>query len=189
MCPADAIELDYKFPTSDDPTIASDINVDKDKCVYCLVCKKACPVDAIKAVCRICSYGDYDIKAEDSEIVGNSNIDEETCVNCGWCEDICPVDAAKVTKPFEGTIDIDEETCQGCETCVMACPCNALSFPESAESGDVEEMLHVDEKYCIYCGACEKACPVNAIDVKRTNIHSTPIKSKSWEKAFESVKD
>jgi 4Fe-4S ferredoxin len=99
------------------------------------------------------------------------------------------VDAAKVTKPFEGTIDIDEETCQGCETCVMACPCNALSFPESAESGDVEEMLHVDEKYCIYCGACEKACPVNAIDVKRTNIHSTPIKSKSWEKAFESVKD
>jgi len=71
----------------------------------------------------------------------------------------------------------------------MVCPCNVLSFPESSESGSKPEKLHKDEKYCIYCGACEKSCPVDAIKVTRTNINSTPIKSKSWQKAFDSVKN
>jgi len=145
-------------------------------------------VDAITAACRQCSYGEYDLKAEDSEITGSTFIDEDLCVDCGWCEEICPVDAAKVEKAFEGTITVDQEKCQGCETCVMICPCNALSFPKSEESGGKPEKLHAEEKYCIFCGACEKACPNEAITVERTGIKSTPIKSKSWKTAFESVK-
>lgn len=189
MCPADAITMEHKEPTSDSPTVSADINVNKDKCVYCLVCKKACPVDAIKASCRICSYGDYDLNPVEFETIGSSFIDDELCVECGWCQEICPVDAATVEKAFEGTITYDAETCQGCETCVKVCPCNVLSFPQSAESGDKPDKLHIDEKYCIYCGACAESCAVDAITVKRTGIKTTPIKSKSWEKAYESIKN
>lgn len=34
MCPADAITLSHQIPTSADPSVSSDIVVDKDKCVY-----------------------------------------------------------------------------------------------------------------------------------------------------------
>ena len=155
---------------------------------YCLICKKACPVDAIKAVCRSCSYGEYDLKPEDSEIKGSSFIDEDACVNCGWCEEICPVDAAKVKKAFEGELDIDLEKCEACGACVDICPCNVLSFPESTKPGEIVEKLKKDETFCIYCGACENVCPVEAIGVKRTDVDFTPTKSKSWKKQLESLK-
>jgi 4Fe-4S ferredoxin len=188
MCPADAITMEHKLPTSDDPTVSSDIIVDKDKCVYCLICKKSCPVDAIKAACRSCSYGEYDLNPEDAETTGASFIDQETCVNCGWCQEICPVDAATVVKPFEGELSVDQEKCQACGACVDICPCNVLSFPASSASGMRPEKVMSDENYCIYCGACENVCPVKAIEVKRTDIKHTPTKSKSWDKKMESLK-
>ncbi len=65
-----------------------EIKVDENKCVYCLVCKRACPVNAIKAVCSSCSYGDYRLNPEDAKIKGRS-ITQDECVNCGWCQEIC----------------------------------------------------------------------------------------------------
>lgn len=165
--------------------VATDIRVDEDKCVHCGICKRICPVDAIMQVCRICPYGEYEIKTP--EITGTSYIDPELCVNCGWCQEICPVDAATVTKPFEGELIIDQDTCQACETCVMVCPCNVLSFPKPEKPGEKTTKLHKDERFCIYCGACERSCPVTAITVKRNRINTTPIRSKAWKNAFDSL--
>ena len=188
MCPADAIVMEHHLPSSVDPTVSSDIKVDKNKCVYCLICRKSCPVDAIKAVCRSCSYGDYDLKPEDAEIEGSSFIDEDTCINCGWCQEICPVDAAKVKKAFKGELSIDQDKCTVCGACVDICPCDVLSFPKPSESGQIPEKVFKDEKYCIYCGACENVCPVEAIDVKRTDVDYTTTKSNSWKNKMESLK-
>lgn len=51
--------------------------------------------NAIKAVCRSCSYGEYDLNPAKAVVKGNSIIDSELCVYCGWCEGVCPTDAAK----------------------------------------------------------------------------------------------
>ena len=164
------------------------IDIDKDKCVYCLICKKSCPVDAIMAACRSCSYGEYDIDPADAVTTGNAFIDDEACVRCGWCEEVCPVDAAKVEKAFKGELEIDEDKCNTCGACIDICPCDVLHFPESSGPGQTGEKLAKDEQFCIYCGACGKVCPVDAINVKRTDINYTPTKSKSWKNKLESLK-
>jgi 4Fe-4S ferredoxin len=145
-------------------------------------------VDAIKAVCRTCSYGEYDLDPAAAEIEGSSFIDDDLCVRCGWCQEICPVDAAKVKKPFKGELTIDQDKCTSCGACVDICPCDVLSFPQPEEPGQIVDKVFKDEKYCIYCGACGNVCPVEAITVKRTDVDYTPTKSKSWKNKMESLK-
>ncbi|MDL2246122.1 4Fe-4S binding protein [Methanobrevibacter sp. OttesenSCG-928-K11] len=181
MCPAEAIEVDSV-------TGEESIVIDKDKCVYCLVCKKSCPTDAIKAVCRICSYGDYDINPEDAVVTGSAIIDQELCVKCGWCEGVCPTDAAKHKKPFKGSLDVDQNKCQTCGACADVCPCDALTIPSLKGPVKVDNVIKRDE-YCIRCGACEKTCPNDAITVKITNVDYTPTNSKTWIEALEALKN
>ena len=182
LCPAEAIVVDKE-------TGKESIVIDKDKCVYCLVCKKACPTTAIKAVCRSCSYGEYDLDPANAVVKGNSVIDSELCVFCGWCEGVCPTDAAKHKKPFEGSIEIDDEKCQACGACVDICGCNALAFPASSGPGSRMEHVIANGDYCVKCKACAKACPNGAITVKRTEIDHTPISSTTWKEALDAIKD
>ncbi len=122
--------------------------------MFTAICKKACPVNAIKAVCRVCSYGDVDINPEDTNTTGNIVLNFDQCVSCGWCQEVCPVDAVQVIKPFEGDI-IKEESkdCKGvsCHACQDVCPCNAIKVVD----GEIE----INKDVCVLCGACTKACP------------------------------
>ena len=160
-----------------------------DECVYCLVCKKSCPTNAIKAICRACNYGEYDLNPANAVVTGNSIIDSELCVYCGWCEGVCPTDAAKVKKPFKGSIEVDDDKCQACGACVDICQCNALAFPVSTAPGS--RMAHVVAygEYCVSCKACANACPNDAITVVRTEVDHTPINSATWKEALDAIKD
>lgn len=182
MCPAEAIVVDKE-------TGEESIVVDKDKCVYCLVCKRSCPTGAIKALCRSCSYGEYDLDPADAVVTGNSIIDNELCIKCGWCEGVCPTDAAKVKQPFVGTLEINQDKCQACGACVDTCPCNVLSFPVSKEPGDRLDHVMKQEEYCIHCGACAKVCPNEALTVTRTNVDYTPTNSITWIEALDAIKN
>ena len=182
LCPAEAI-------TVNNETGEESIVIDKDKCVYCMVCKRGCPTKAIKAVCKICSYGEYDLDPTKAKVKGNSVIDSELCVYCGWCEGVCPTDAAKTKKPFEGTIEVNQEKCQACGACVDICPCHALSFPISSGPGQRLEHIIANNDYCIKCKACAKACPNGAITVTREKIDHTPINSATWTNALNAIKD
>lgn len=55
-------------------------DIDKDKCKACLLCKKACPVNAIS--------GEPKVPHE---------IDQDLCISCGNCYDVCPFDAITIT--------------------------------------------------------------------------------------------
>jgi len=181
LCPATAITVDQE-------TGEESIDIDKDKCVYCLICKKVCPTNAIDAVCRICSYGEYDLDPENAITSGAAIIDEDLCIHCGWCEGVCPNDAAKVEKAFTGTLDIDENKCKSCGACVDLCPCNVLGFAVSSGPGQKLDNIVKEDDYCIRCGACEKVCPNDAITVTIDSVSHTPTNSKTWTKALDALK-
>ena len=124
-----------------------------DSCVFCGLCAKACPADAIKV----------DRKEKLWEV------DTESCVKCGACIDKCPkgslsfggaAEEAAPAEPAKKSIaSVKEGECIGCNACVNQCPADAI--PPVVES----EWKLEDEK-CIGCGACVDACPVDALEMK-----------------------
>ena len=125
-----------------------------DSCVFCGLCAKACPADAIKV----------DRKAKTWEV------DTDSCIKCGACIDKCPKgslsfggaaapEAEKKAEPKKKSFPaFDKENCLYCNACANACPADALQV-------EVEDWQLDDEK-CIGCGACVGVCPVDALEMK-----------------------
>ena len=86
-------------------------------------------------------------------------------------------------KIFNGNLRINNKKClQGCRDCYDACPIpNVLFLSEDME-------VHVNETNCIYCGVCRIVCPEEkALELKRTRIKHTQIRSGTWNKALEKL--
>ena len=127
-----------------------------DSCVFCGLCAKACPADAIKV----------DRKEKLWEV------DTESCVKCGACIDKCPKGSlsfggaaeeaapAEPAEPAKKSIaSVKEGECIGCNACVNQCPADAIPPV-------VESEWNLEEEKCIGCGACVDACPVDALEMK-----------------------
>jgi Fe-S-cluster-containing hydrogenase component 2 len=49
-----------------------------------------------------------------------------------------------------------------------------------------DKKVHTNETFCVYCGACKVVCPVDAaLELNRTGINHTPVRSGAWNKALE----
>ena len=180
MCPADAITIEKNEVSSDKPYVGSNTKIDETKCVYCGICRRICPEDAIKIICTTCMEKD---SIKPVTVDGNIILDENQCINCGWCQEICPVDAAHVTKPFEGNITFEEDfECKGesCHACQDVCPCNAISM--------VDNHSFINPQFCVLCGACARACPQKGIVIKRDDMQLANVRSTSWDKRLNSLK-
>jgi 4Fe-4S ferredoxin len=180
MCPADAITIERNEVTSDKPYIGTSTKIDESKCIYCGICKRICPEDAIKVVCTTCMNRD---NIKPVSVDGDIILDENQCINCGWCQEVCPVDAAHVTKPFEGNITFEEDfVCKGdsCHACEDVCQCNAISM--------VDNHSFINPQFCVLCGACERACPQKGIVIERNDMKLTNVRSKSWDKRLNTIK-
>jgi 4Fe-4S ferredoxin len=83
---------------------------------------------------------------------------------------------------MNGKINIHTEKCpEGCTDCLDICPITGALY-----LSDADKKVYPDEAFCVYCGACKAVCPVNeALELKRTSITHTPIKSGAWNKALE----
>ena len=151
----DSFDIPKKAPKGakkDAPADDGDLTC-ADSCVFCGLCAKACPADAIKV----------DRKAKLWEV------NTEDCVKCGACIDKCPkgslsfggaaADAAPAEPPKKSIASVKDGECIGCNACVNQCPEEAIPPVEESE-------WKLEEEKCIGCGACVDVCPVDAIEMK-----------------------
>ena len=149
----DSFDIPKKAPKAakaDAPADDGDLTC-ADSCVFCGLCAKACPADAIEV----------DRKAK------SWKVDTDECIKCGACIDKCPKGslsfggaAAEPAEPAKKSIaSVKEGECIGCNACVNQCP-------EEAIPPVVESEWKLEEEKCIGCGACVDVCPVDAISMK-----------------------
>lgn len=156
------------------PMLTKTIEVDSGKCdIDCgLKCQEACPVEAIHVETQ---------SDEDATRITDVEVDEKLCFFCRQCAAACPFNLIDVKKPFEGMVEINVERCpEGCMACVDACPDDALRLDEDGRP-------EVDQEFCILCSACEEVCPEDAVNVHRTSIACTDIRSGAWFTVLEKL--
>jgi len=177
-CPVEAVYIDLEDNTTK-------IN---EKCFGCVLCREACPYDAIKMetklaepirenipninskLCRACGAcvsscktGAIHLTSSGSEEV-HSEIDEDKCVRCGYCFRSCPTDAIKYGEILPRTVSggraivVNQKNCIGCMTCTRICPSRG-----AINVGKTSKLPYIDPSYCARCEECMEVCPSSAI--------------------------
>ena len=169
----------------------------KSTCFGCVLCRNACPYDAIQmdvdiaepikenvpnintklckscgACVQACKTGSIKIHAVDTG-EAYSVINPDTCVRCGYCFRVCPTDAIKygqlLPKTVKGgkVIIVNPDVCIGCMTCTRVCPAAG-----AINVSKTNKLPYINPGYCARCEECMHSCP------------STAIKYSSRKKAF-----
>ena len=172
------------------PELIRDIQLDASQCpTDCIDCEDACPLSLI-TVKRLTTEEkpienlNFSTENEKKNLQINIDIQKEYCPCCRVCEFKCPEDVIKVRKFIEGKIAINQEKCpEDCTDCLDVCPITGALY-----LSDEDKKVHVNELFCVYCGACKVVCPVDeALELKRTKIVHTPVRSGAWNKALEKL--
>lgn len=167
------------------PQLIRNIEIKAERCrPGCVECEKACPLQLIK-VKVIAPDGrevsDLSLWPDKEGLKVSVGLDKDSCPCCGWCEAKCPYEAVRIHRIFYGSIKVNHEKCpEGCKDCLDICPVKAMYLSNGR--------VHVYGSYCIYCGACKHVCPVEgALEVYRSYIRHTSIRSGAWSKALEKL--
>jgi 4Fe-4S ferredoxin len=170
------------------PQLIRDIRIDASKFNISRVDgEKACPLGLIKVNSSMADGKPIDtmcanVPEENQDVRANLEIDKDHCPCCRVCEYQMPEGVMQVRKFVNGRIDIRTERCpEGCKDCVDVCPISGALY-----CSDEDRKVHKNESFCVYCGACKAVCPVEgAVDLKRTSLIHSPVRSGAWNKALE----
>ena len=122
-----------------------------EECIYCGICSKNCPCDAIKV----------DRKDKVWEV------DNDACAACGVCVEKCPKKC--LTLDSEAKADDQKPEADEAKADDQKPEADEPKADEKAEYScpEDEDGLRCKLSDCIYCGLCVKACPVEALEVDR----------------------
>jgi len=171
------------------PELIREIRVDPTKCdSSCADYENACPLNLITVTYRTNEGKEIPnanalSEKERESLKPEITVKQERCPCCRLCELEGPSDALQVKPIFSGVLKINESKCpEGCRDCLDVCPIKGALY--LSEDGKIK----VNELYCVYCGACRIACPVEgALELQRTSVRHTSIKSGAWNKALEKL--
>lgn len=200
-CPVDAV---HEIPPD------NHIEID-DKCFGCILCRDACPYDAINMettlskprrenvpnintkLCRqcgacvnACRTGAIHLISSGRE-EAHSEIDEDKCVRCGYCSRVCPTEAIKYGEILPRSvvggkaIVVNEKKCIGCMTCTRVCPSRG-----AINIGKLSKLPYINPSYCARCEECMNVCPSTAIRYSsRKRAYAGYSKIKTMDIVFE----
>ena len=194
LCPFGALKArvdgEHVVPvvkTESFPQLIREIEVDTTKCdLDCVECEKACPLELIKVSVRTPDgkeVTDIASASNRKNLSVHVDIKRDLCPCCRLCAMKCPEAAIRVRKTFHGNMKINQDKCpEGCQDCLDVCPITGALYL------DGDKKVRVNELYCIYCGACKLVCPKEgALELQRTYVHHTPVRSGAWNKALEKL--
>ncbi len=169
------------------PLLVRDIQIDSERCdPDCTICEEKCPLGIITVRFEPLTPEEVEERRKKGlpETAKRTLVDVEKalCAACRVCEAECPAQVIHVTKFFDGSIRINQDLCpDGCQDCFDVCPVNALYLGEDGK-------VYANDLFCIYCGACVNVCPQpEALELIRTSVRHTPVKSGAWNKALEAL--
>ncbi len=181
FCPVKAFKMSVNdkniLELAEFPHLDSSV-VFNDKCLPCLICKKACPEEAISV----------ELKFPKKETVapfqpgksGEIEVDMDKCTLCGACADLCPAfilvekkSKADDLMPFDNLL-VDRAKCDYCGICVPFCPEEAIKVKGDFDPHEIKKIapklagsIKVDNDKCTRCGWCESVCPYDAAVVTK----------------------
>ena len=192
VCPFGALDIKVNgksiipvIKTESFPKLVRKIRVDETKCgLESLDIKETCPLGNIK----ISIYDKGGKEVTDTALTNKKDfkikveIDKKSCPCCRICETKFPNGAINVEKIFYGSLIINNEKCpENCSDCVDVCPIPGVLYISNGK-------VQVNDSHCVYCGACKIACPTEeALELKRTRIQHTEVRSGAWNKALEKL--
>ncbi len=181
FCPVKAFNMSVNdkniLELAEFPHLDSSV-VFNDECLPCLICKKACPEEAISVEL---TFPKKDTVAPfQPGKTGEIEVDMDKCTLCGACADLCPafVLVEKKSKaddlmPFDNLL-VDRAKCDYCGICVPFCPEEAIKVKGDFDPHDIKKIapkltgdIKVDNDKCTRCGWCEAVCPYDAAVVTK----------------------
>ncbi|MCB6993292.1 4Fe-4S binding protein [bacterium 210820-DFI.6.37] len=142
----------FEIPKQDKPALNKADNAESsggdaltcnlDECVYCGLCAKNCPCDALTV--------------DRKEKIWK--VDQDACASCGACIDKCPKKCLALGGGEAAPADSKDQAEKPAEPEVKE---PVYSCPED------EEGLRCKTSDCIYCGLCAKICPAEALTIER----------------------
>lgn len=181
FCPVKAFKMSVNdksiLELAEFPHLDSSV-VFNDKCLPCLICKKACPEEAISV--ELIFPKKETVAPFQPGKTGEIEVDMDKCTLCGACADLCPafVLVEKKSKaddlmPFDNLL-IDRAKCDYCGICVPFCPEEAIKVKGDFDPQEIKKIaskfagnIKVDNDKCTRCGWCEAVCPYDAAIVTK----------------------
>jgi len=104
------------------------IQVDRNKCILCRRCVRACDLIAANHTLGVRDRGARTMVIADDDVP----FGESTCVSCGTCLQVCPTGAIRRDAGYDAVL-IDTSKCIACAMCAMVCPFDVITYHALAD--------------------------------------------------------